>query len=158
MSRLFYRLALWTKLVDSIASFLHPDTHKLNLQTMTVVDTMTATITENHTQLQTYTQLATQTKVETQTETSVVAETALSQCLGKCQSNWGLSAGNGNNYNTYASPSPSYTLVSTAASPYMTHGSSSGSSAAMESPMGSSAMSSASAAQASTTTCTGCSD
>lgn len=159
MSRLSCRLVLWTKLVDSVSPSLHPDTHKLNLQTMTVVDTMTATMTENHTQLKTYTQLATKTQTATQTETSVVAETALAQCLGQCQSKWGLSSGNGNSYNTYASPSSSYTLTSAAASPYMTQGSYYGSSAAMESAMyGGSAMSSASAAQASTTTCAGCSD
>jgi hypothetical protein len=113
---------------------------------------MTATMTENHTQLQTYTQLATQTQTETKIQTSVVAETALAQCLGKCQSNWGLSAGNDNSYNTYASPSPSYTLASSAASPYMTQGSSYGSSAASD------VSATDSAAQASPTTCTGCSD
>ena len=113
---------------------------------------MTATVTENHTQLQTYTQLATQTQVETMTETSMVAETALSDCLGKCQSNWGLSAGNGNSYNTYASPSPSYTM-STAASPYMTQSPSYASSM-----YGAASMYSAAPAQASTTDCAGCSD
>lgn len=79
---------------------------------------MTSTVTENHTKLQTLTQLATQTEVQTKTETSVVEETALAQCLGKCQSQWGLSAGNGNKYNTYASPSPSWTT--TAAGSYYT--------------------------------------
>ena len=168
MSRLSWRLALWTKLVDSIRPSLHPDIYGLNLQTKTVVDTKTATITEDHTQLQTYTQLATKTQTETQTQTSVVAETALAQCLGKCQSKWGLSAGNDKKYNTYASPSPSYTVTSTAASPSMTKdskGSSDKSSAAKDSSTSSasvvssaSAVSSAPAAEASATTCTGCSD
>lgn len=143
---------LSTRIMDEVSRFytpfLHPDAHKLNLQTMTVVDTLTATVTENHTQLQTYTQLATRTQIETQTATDVVAETGLSDCLGKCQSNWGLSAGNGNSYNTYASPSPSYTLTSSASSPYMTQGSYNGGSA----------VTSASAAEASTTDCAGCSD
>ena len=151
MSRLSCPLASWMTSVNSNSPSLHPDTHKVKLQTMTVVDTMTATVTENHTQLQTYTQLATQTQVKTMTETSVVAETALAQCLGKCQSNWGLSAGNGNTYNTYATPSPSYMLTGTtaAASPYMTQSPS----YAMSSMYG---MSSAAPAQASTTGCAGC--
>jgi hypothetical protein len=146
------------------------------LQTQTVVDTMTATITDQYTQLQTITDVATQT--QTVVETSVVAETALAQCLGQCQSQWGLSSGNGNSYNTYASPSASYTLTTTAAGSYATQNPphmmssdamsssmygasamSSGSYASSAPPMASaSGMSSSAAAGASTTGCAGCSD
>ena len=97
---------------------LRLDTDRLDLQTKTVVDTMTATITQDHTQLQTLTQVATQT--QTLTETSVVAETALAECLGKCQPQWGLSSGNGDMYNTYATAMPSYTLTTTAAGSHAT--------------------------------------
>lgn len=122
---------------------------------------MTATITENHTQLQTMTEVATQTQTQTLTETSVVAETALAQCLGKCQTQWGLSNGNGDSYNTYATPSPSYMITTTAASPYMTQSASymsSGDMSGSYSMPSASSMSSASAPEASTTGCTGCSD
>jgi hypothetical protein len=133
-----------------------------------MVDTVTATITDQYTQLQTITDVATQT--QTVVQTSVVSETALAQCLGQCQSQWGLSSGNGNSYNTYASPMASYTLTTTAAGSYATQSAPyMMSSDAMSSSMyGAYAMSSgsyassappmASAAEASTTGCAGCSD
>ena len=165
----YFSTVLSTRVIDDVSipfvRYLRPDTDKLHLQTMTVVDTMTATITENHTQLQTMTEVATQTETQTLTETSVVAETALAQCLGNCQMQWGLSSGSGDQYNTYASPSPSYMVTTTAASPYMTQSPSYMSSGVMSSSESgtsampsASSMSSASAPEASTTGCAGCSD
>jgi hypothetical protein len=81
-------------------------------KTNTVERTLTSTVTDKQTLTNTLTYLSTSTKtdvstqlsVETSTTTQVLQESGLAECLGKCEKYKYLQPGNGNQYNTYASP------------------------------------------------------
>jgi hypothetical protein len=85
-------------------------------KTNTIERTLTSTVTDQQTLTNTITYLSTSTKtdistqlsVATSTTTQVVQESGLSGCLSKCEQYKNLQPGNGDKYNTYASP-PAYT-------------------------------------------------
>ncbi|KAG6837325.1 hypothetical protein H0H93_011420 [Arthromyces matolae] len=103
-----------TQVVPTTVTKVYKQTQTID-NTQTIVNTLTSTMVETQTYLQTTTYLATATTTATATQT--VLQTALSDCLGKCKSQWSLSAGNSNSYNTYASAasaSSGYSTTSTA--------------------------------------------
>jgi hypothetical protein len=90
-------------------------------KTNTIERTLTSTVTDKQTLTDTLTYLSTSTKtdvstqlsVATSTTTQILQETGLSACLSKCDQLKNLQPGNGNQYNTYASP-PAHTPSPTA--------------------------------------------
>lgn len=85
-------------------------------KTNTIERTLTSTVTDQQTLTNTITYLSTSTKTDISTQLSVatsttiqiVQESGLSECLSQCEQYKNLQPGNGDKYNTYASP-PAYT-------------------------------------------------
>jgi len=76
--------------------------------TSTVIDKQTLTNTLTYLSTSTKTDVSTQLSVATSTTTQILKETGLAGCLDKCEKYKYLQPGNGDKWNTYASP-PAHT-------------------------------------------------